>query len=134
MGVPVNWGAVVVSALAIFILGYLWFGLAFKNAWQRLSGVAEVKMTAVSLIVALVGSFVMAYLFQHSLVFAAAYFKMSGIGGGMEAGFFDWLGFIAPVTIGVVTYQKKPFTLWLLQNAYWLLSLLLMGIILSAWT
>ncbi len=132
--VPVNWGAVVVAALAVFILGYLWFGLLFKKAWQRLSGVAEAKMSAASLIVALVGAFVMSYLFQHSLVFAASFFKMNTIGGGLEAGFFDWLGFIAPVTIGVVTYQRKPFTLWLLQNGYWLLALLVMGVILSAWT
>jgi hypothetical protein len=134
MGVPVNWWAVVVAALSIFVLGYLWFGLVFKKAWQRLSGVAGVKMSAASLIVALVGSFVMSYVFQHALVFASAYLKMSGVGGGLEAGFFNWLGFVAPVTIGIVTYQRKPFTLWLLQNAYWLLSLLVMGIILSAWT
>jgi hypothetical protein len=133
MGVPVNWGAVVVAALAVYILGYLWFGLVFRKAWQRLSGVGEAKMTAASLIVALVGAFLTSYVFQHALVFATTYLRMGGIGGGLEAGFFNWLGFVAPVTIGVVTYQKKPFTLWLLQNAYWLISLLVMGIILSAW-
>jgi hypothetical protein len=33
-----------------------------------------------------------------------------------------------------VSYEKKPFSLWILTNAYWLISLLVMGIILALWT
>ncbi len=65
--------------------------------------------------------------------FANEYLKTSGVGAGLMVGFFNWIGFIAPVTIGVVTYEKKPFALWVLNNAYWLISLLVMGIILALW-
>jgi hypothetical protein len=37
------------------------------------------------------------------------------------------------VTIGTVTYLRKPFTLFLIQNGYLLLSLLAMGVILAVW-
>lgn len=47
------------------------------------------------------------------------------------AGFWNWLGFIAPVTLGVVLWEGKPWKLWVLHNAYYLLALLVMGVILG---
>jgi len=53
---------------------------------------------------------------------------------GLESAVFNWLGFIAPATLAVVIYEKKSWGFWVLNNAYWLVSLLVMGIILSLWT
>jgi hypothetical protein len=75
----------------------------------------------------------MSYVLDHALIYASEYMKMSGISAGLMCGFFNWLGFIAPVTLGVVMYQKKSWMLWILDNAYWLLSLLVMGAILASW-
>jgi hypothetical protein len=133
MNVPVNYLAVVVAAAVNYVIGALWYGVIFKNAWQKLSGVSEMKVTALSVILGIVGALLTSYVLQHALFFANEYLKTSGVGGGLMVGFFNWIGFIAPVTIGVVTYEKKPFTLWVLNNAYWLISLLVMGIILSVW-
>ncbi len=133
MTVPTNFLAVAVAALVSFGLGALWYAVLFGKAWRRLSGTAEVKQSALSLIVVLIGSLVMSFVLHHAIFFANAFLKTSGVGGGLMVAFFNWIGFIAPVTIGVVTYQKKPFALWVLDNAYWLLSLLVMGIILSVW-
>ena len=91
------------------------------------------KVTALSVILGLVGALLTSYVLHHALFFANEYLKTSGVGAGLMVGFFNWIGFIAPVTIGVVTYEKKPFALWVLNNAYWLISLLVMGIILSLW-
>lgn len=41
--------------------------------------------------------------------------------------------FIAPVTLGVVLWEGKPWKLWVLNNGYQLLSLLVMGVILAIW-
>jgi hypothetical protein len=49
-------------------------------------------------------------------------------------GFFNWIGFIAPVTVADIVYNKRPWMLWILNNAYWLISLIVMGIILAVWT
>ena len=118
MNVPVNWWAVIVALLVNYIIGFLWLGLIFRNAWQRLSGVSEMKVTALSVILGLIGAFFTSYVLQHAIFFANEFLKTSGVGGGLMTGFFSWLGFIAPVTIGIVTYEKKPFTLWILNNAY----------------
>jgi len=76
---------------------------------------------------------VLSYVLYHSITFGDAYFKITGIQGGLMGGFFDWLGFIAPVTLCTKLYEKKPWGLWLLDNGFWLISLLMMGAILSLW-
>jgi len=133
MDVPVNYLAVVVVALVNYAIGSLWYGVLFRKPWQRLAGMSEMKVSAVSVIVALVGAFFTSYILAHAVIFAGTYMKTSGVGLGLTTGFFNWLGFIAPVTIGVVIYEKKPFMYWVLNNAYWLISLLVMGVILSLW-
>jgi len=134
MNVPINYLAVVVAAVVNYLIGSLWYGVIFSKTWMKLNGMKEMKVTAVSVIVALVGAFFTSWVLAHSLIFGATYLKMSGVGAGVMTGFFNWLGYIAPVTIGVVIYEKKPFSLWILTNAYWLISLVVMGIILALWT
>jgi hypothetical protein len=134
MNVPINYLAVVIAALVNNAIGSLWYGVIFAKTWMKLNGMKEMKITAVSVVVALIGAFFTSWVLAHSLIFGASYLKVSGISAGLMTGFFNWLGYIAPVTIGVVIYEKKPFSLWILTNAYWLISLLVMGIILSLWT
>jgi hypothetical protein len=84
---------------------------------------------AKALAVEFVGSLIMAFVLLHAVRYAGAQTALQG----MAVGFFNWLGFVAVVTIGVVTYQRKPFSMFLLQNGYLLLSLLIMGAILAVW-
>jgi hypothetical protein len=58
---------------------------------------------------------------------------MSGMPAGLMCGFWNWLGFIAPVTLGTVLWEGKPWKLWALTNGYYLFSLLIMGVILAFW-
>ncbi len=134
MNVPVNYLAVVVAAVATYVIGIIWYAALFRKAWLRLSGLSEMKVSVLSVVLSLIGAFLMSYVLHHALFFASAYLKVSGVGAGLEVGVFNWLGFIAPVTVGVVIYEKKSWLLWILNNGYWLLSLLVMGIILSLWT
>jgi hypothetical protein len=133
MVVHINYSAVIVAALANYAIGSVWYGVLFTKQWKTLSGISEMKLAPGVIVLGLVASFLMSYVLAHALIFASGYMKMSGIGGGLMCGFFNWLGFIAPVTLGVVMYQKKSWMLWILDNAYWLLSLLVMGAILASW-
>ncbi len=131
---PINYLAVVVAAVVQYIIGSVWYAALFRKAWTKLSGLSEMKITVLSVVLSLVGSFLMSWILDHALIFANTYMKTGGVGGGLEVGFLNWLGFIAPVTLGVVIYEKKSWALWALNNGYWLISLLVMGIILAAWT
>ncbi|MFI5251002.1 MAG: DUF1761 domain-containing protein [Bacteroidota bacterium] len=133
MEVHPNYLAVFVAALASYIIATIWYGFIFSALWKKLTGITEMKPVPVNMVIVFIGSFVMSYVLLHSIVFGNAYVKMSGIPGGLMGGFFNWLGFIAPVTMTNVIYEKRPWKLWLLDNSFWLISLLVMGAILSVW-
>ncbi|HEY2580347.1 MAG TPA: DUF1761 domain-containing protein, partial [Mucilaginibacter sp.] len=81
MEVHVNYLAVVAATVASYILGAIWYGVIFKNAWIRLTGITDMKPKPVNLVLVLVSMFVMAYVLHHSIVFGDAYLKTSGISG-----------------------------------------------------
>jgi hypothetical protein len=133
MEVHVNFLAVVVAALANYLLATVWYAVIFSKQWQKLTGITEMKPAPMQMVLSFVASLVISYVLYHSIVFGNAYFKMGGIGGGLMGGFFGWLGYIAPITLTTKLYERKPWGLWILDNAFWLLSLLVMGVILSLW-
>ncbi len=128
-----NFLAILVAALVSYAIGSLWYSLLFGKLWQRLAGVTDPKPSPMIFVLSLVGSFVMSFVLYHSILFGNAYFEMGGVAGGLMGGFFGWLGYVAPVTLTTKLYQNKPWGLWLLDNAFWLISLLVMGVILSSW-
>lgn len=140
MEVPINYLAVGGAAIASMVIGFLWYGPLFGKKWMALSGIIREQINASKqkgmtkeYAFMLVGSLVMAYVLAHALVFASAYFKTSGAQAGLMVGFWNWLGFIAPVTLAPVLWERKSFKLWILNNSYYLVSLLVMGIILAMW-
>ena len=133
MEVQVNYLAVLVAAIASYLLATVWYAFLFPKVWSRLTGISDMKPAVSQIVLAFVGSLIMSYVLYHSITFGDAYVRMGGIPGGLMGGFFDWLGYIAPVTLMTKLYERKPWGLWLLDNGFWLLSLLLMGTIQSFW-
>jgi hypothetical protein len=133
MEVHVNYLAVLVAALANYIIATAWYAVLFSGVWKKLTGISEMKPMPLNIVLVFIGSLVMSFVLLHSIVFGNTYTHMSGAAGGLMGGFFSWLGFIAPVTLTNVLYEKRPWKLWILDNAFWLVSLLVMGAILSVW-
>ena len=138
--VPINASAVVAAAMAKIFVESIWHGPLFGKVWMEWSGLTPDKVEAVKAkgmgkahVIALVSAVVMSYVLAHSLVFAEAYFKMGGVRAGIMCGFWNWLGFIAPVTLGAVIWEGKPWKLWLLLNSNYLVALPIMGVILALW-
>ncbi len=131
--IPIHFFAILAAAVAKMVIGALWYSPAlFLKSWFKLSGITEQQMKegmAKALAVEFVGSLLMAFVLVHAIRYAEA----TTVPQGMAVGFFNWLGFVAVVTIGNVTYQRKPFKLFLLINGYLLISLLVMGAILAVW-
>jgi hypothetical protein len=133
MEVHINFLAVFVAALASYVIATIWYAVLFSKLWKKLTGIGDMKPSPVKMVIVFVGSLVMSFVLYHNIVFGNSFFNISGITGGLLGGFFGWLGFIAPVTLTNVMYEKRPWKLWILDNAFWLISLLVMGIIISIW-
>ncbi|OGG50557.1 hypothetical protein A2763_04305 [Candidatus Kaiserbacteria bacterium RIFCSPHIGHO2_01_FULL_54_36] len=140
--VPVNYLAVLACAIASMAIGFLWYGPLFGKTWSTLMGWGEMtpekmaelqKKARPAYAVSFVGALAMAFVLSHSLVFASTYLNTSGISAGLQTGFWTWLGFVAPVTIGSVLWDGKPWKLWFINAGYYLALLLVMGVILALW-
>ena len=118
-----------------FIFGFLWYGPVFGKEWAKLSGLSmgSMKMKPKTMVFMVIGTFLMALTLDHALIFGSAYLKVSGASAGLQAGFWNWLGFIAPVTMGVVLWEGKPWKLWMINAGFYLVNLLVMGVILAMW-
>ena len=125
--------AVVVAALSSYVLATIWYAAIFRKAWQRLTGITDMKPAPLNIVLPLVGSLVMSFVLYHVIYLMNEYLDVGGVRGGLVGGFHVWVGFVAPVTLMTKLYERKPWGLWLLDNGFWLLALLVMGMILSAW-
>jgi hypothetical protein len=139
MDVPVNYFAVLAAAVASMAVGFLWYGVLFQKPWMSMMGYTMESMKQMKMspnqayMLQFIASLVTAYVLSHIVVFATSYMQTEGPLAGASTGFWVWLGFIAPVTLGVVLWENKPWKLWLINASHYLVSLVVMGAILAWW-
>lgn len=127
----INLLAVLAAGAAAFVIGSLWYTVFFGKLWMKL---AEVKKQykdsymPVRFLVYLLVQLVMAFVLAHFLIFTNAVTYLEGL----TTVFWLWLGFIAPITIGGVLWEKKSINLFVLNNAYNLIAMGVMSVILIA--
>jgi hypothetical protein len=115
------------------VIGSLWYGPLFGKQWMTLAGLSKEKMEAeksnMGKLYATQGvaSLVMAYVLFH---FTA---PAENLSMALEWTGWIWLGFVATVTLGNVLWHGRPKTLWALENAYSLVTLLVMTAIMYSW-
>jgi hypothetical protein len=136
MEVPINYWALLIGVVVNVILGSLWYGPLFRKPWMEMSGITmesinqNKKMSVgMSYGIMMLGSIIMAYVLWHALVFASYFTKTTGVPAGLMVGVWNWLGFIAPATLGIVLWEGKPWKLWMINAGYYLVALCLMGVI-----
>ena len=76
-----------------------------------------------------IGSALMAFVLLHAVHYAGANTLMLGA----AVGSLNWLGFVATTSLGTVTFEKRPFALFVLNNGYLAIALIVMGAILAIW-
>jgi len=140
MSPDINYWAVLVAAVVNMVVGFMWFGPLFGKTWIKLAGLnyehlAEGAKSGMGkkYFIAFVGSFLIALMLDHAIIFSGAYLGIAGVLSGVNAGFWNWLGFFVPVTASAYLWEGKPFKLWLLNATYYLVVLVIMGAILASW-
>ena len=133
----VNILAVIVAAVATFILGAVWYSpVLFARQWMQAHGYTPEKVEemrqkgmarayAVSVLCYLAMAYVLALL--------ASYTQATSLAHGLWLGFLAWLGFAAPLGLTAHMFSDKPIAVWVIDAGYQLAYLLLMGAIVSLW-
>ena len=131
---PINLAALAVAAIVKSFVGMLWFSPAtFGPRWNSyVKCDPEVLKRGLpkALLVDVIANFVMAFVLVHATHYAGAVSAPQGA----AVGFFNWLGFVAVSTLFTVTFEKRPFGLWVINNGFQLVGIVLMGIIVTMWT
>ena len=135
--VVVNYLAVLLCGILAMGLGMIWYSPAiFGNSWMRLSGKSKEDMKKVAkegmtwrYVLAFIAALLTAYILSHFI----DYLAVTTLGGGLQAGFWLWLGFIAPTMLGMVLWDNKSWKLYWIISGYHLVSLLLQGMIIAVW-
>ena len=128
----VDWLAIILCAVVYMIVGSLWYSpLLFVKPWMKLIGTK--KMGNASdlpklLVISFISGLVMAYVL--SVIFEAV--EPATIIDGAMGGFWIWFGFVATFGLVNTLYASRPLKLFFIDTGYYLVSLVLMGMILTA--
>jgi hypothetical protein len=127
----INWFAVIAAAASSFVLGGLWYGAVFANAWMKAAGLTAEQARAGNQTMIFGGSFVLALVASASFaVFLGADIDaMTGALYGLTAG-LCWVA----ASYGIsYLFERRPLQLWLINGGYHTLQFTLIGLILGAW-
>lgn len=126
--VDISWMGILWATIANMVIGAAWFGI-FAGPWAKEAGMKkdDMKDAGMGYLYSAIAAVVMAYVLSHFIDYAMADDWMKG----MQVGFWAWLGFVATATASETIWQKKSWTLWLLNNGNYVITLMVMGAILA---
>ncbi len=123
-----NWIAILLAATSTLVLGFIWYHpKTFGNIWQKSLNMSDEELKNGNMPMIFGISWLMAvvmgvYLYKH-------------VHGGFVHGAFhaSVVGFmmVAPVIINNALFERKPWSLILINVGYWLVTIALMGGILG---
>ena len=125
----INWLGVLAAAVSAFIIGGLWYGPLFGQAWMNETGVTEEVMQSRNQAKIFGGAF----LLNIVMVVNLAMFVGPGVGVayGAAAGFFTGAFWIAAMLGVFYLFEGCSVKLWAINGGYAVVALTVMGSILG---
>jgi len=130
----VNLFAVFVAAIGAIAVGMLWYSKPmFGPMWMQLLGwdkkeEEDAKKSAMTAMIAgMAVQLVTAYVLAHILYVL----DVDSASEAIKAALTLWVGLVGPTQIGSVLWEKRPFTLFVLNGAHSIVALCVMSIILT---
>ena len=129
-----NYVAVIVSAVVYWVLGAVWYGFLFGKAWMDLEHLSIDQAKSMNPVLPYFITFVLNLVIAFFLAQLCTWRNASTAARGASLGVLLWIGFVGPITYTTNMYEMRPFNLFLINEGYSLVGLLLIGAILGAWT
>lgn len=129
----VNYVAVIVAAVLAMIIGFAWYSpQVLGTRWMSYLGTTQAQLgnpgpmgMAVGVVSAVLNAWVLAVLAMN--------LGATTVADGVMLGVLCWLGFMATITAAQVSFEKKPWGLWALNNGHNLLVQVVMAAIVTVW-
>jgi Protein of unknown function (DUF1761) len=139
MDIHINYVAILLTVIATFIFGFIWYTPLFGKVWARELGIQrDRKPTSAELGKGLglniIGNFLLAFVLAHN---NAAWSFVPGIADMptaaviSNAAVFTWLGFFVPVDLNRVAWEGRSWKLFFINTGYHLITLFIAATILT---
>ncbi len=123
-----------VSALILWILGAAWYSPPlFAKPWMAALGITPDPSNKSGLLTGMIASFVGDFILALALAHIIGWAHATTVHWGAFIGFLVWLGFFAAPNYPQGIYERRPFKLFAINNGYWLVGLLIVGVLLAVW-
>lgn len=132
----INYLAVVVAAVAAFLLGGIWYSpLLFANQWAKAHGYTEerVKEMQKSAGKAYAVSMLCQLLIALAIAVLIGYLHLERCVQGLKLAALVWAGFAFPFGLMANMFSDKRITVFYIDTGYQLVYLLVMGSIITVW-
>jgi len=122
------------AGIANVIIGFVWYHpRVFGAAWMRMVGVTPEmaekgkRRMPLYVFIAFLASMLIAWVMNYVGIALGIY---DWVGAVFELALWSWLGFVVPTTLGMVLWEHKPVSLYLINVFYWLVAFSVMALIL----
>ena len=129
----VNYLAVVVATVIAMVIGFAWYSPGvFGKRWMGYLGTTQAQLgnpgpmgMAVGVVSALLNAWILAVLAMN--------LGGTTIGDAVMLGLLCWLGFMATITAAQISFEKKPWGLWAVNNGHNVIVQIVMAAIVTVW-
>lgn len=106
-----NYPAVVVAAVAYWILGAIWYGILFNKPWMALENITIEQVKSASPVIPYIVSFLLEVLIAYSVAQLCIWRNANTAGRGASVGVLVWIGFVGPIAFLNYMFEMRPKTL-----------------------
>ena len=128
-----NYLAVIVAAIAYWLLGAIWYGVVFGEAWMALEHMTAEQARSMNPVLPYVITLVLNVLIAYALAQICIWRNADTLGRGASVGVLLWIGFVGPVTFTTYMYEMRPKELYAINQFFPLAGFVMMGAILGGW-
>lgn len=130
----INYLAVLVAGIASMFIGAIWYSpKVFGNMWMHAIGMTAAdgkKMQEKGMGLVYLLNFLSMLIFGYVL---AHFINGLSTQEAIVTGCWAWLGFIVPLQLGQKLWENRSWSLFIVNIAYWLVTMVVMAAIIGAW-
>lgn len=129
--VRTNYWPIVVAAFAAFVMSSLYYSPPLLgNVWRAVEPAAKnITFSPWKLLVEIPRTFGVVFVMGRLLTMLGA----NDVRSAVKLALWLWFGFSALMWVGAVTWEQNPWQVAAIHSGDWLLKIVLIAVILSAW-
>jgi hypothetical protein len=129
--VKTNYWSIAVAAFAAFVMSSLYYSPPLLgNVWRAVEPAAKnISFSPWKLLVEIPRTFGVAFVMRRLLTMLGA----NDVRSAVKLALWLWFGFSALMWVGAVTWEQNPWQVAVIHSGDWLVKIVLIAIILSAW-